>query len=172
MTSTSKQAARRKARVKALQALYQWDLNLEAGNDPEAAAIRRQFLDTQDMQGVDQECFDNLLLGSIDALTDLDKSLEAALDRKIIELDPIERSVCRLGAYELAHQLDVPLRVVINEWVEVSKRFGSDQGYKYVNGVMDKLGAKLRAVEFKALKGTSNEKKSADETAGGGGDGK
>ena len=171
MTSTSKQAARRKARVKALQALYQWDLNLEAGNDPDAPAIRRQFIDTQDMQGVDQECFDNLLLGSIDTLAELDKSLEDALDRKIVELDPIERSVCRLGAYELAHQLDVPLRVVINEWVEVSKRFGSDQGYKYVNGVMDKLGAQLRALEFKALKKTSK-KKSADEAAGSGGGGK
>jgi len=167
MTSTSKQAARRKARVKALQALYQWDLNLEAGNDPDAPAIRRQFMDTQDMQGVDQECFDNLLLGSIDDLAELDKSLEAALDRKIVELDPIERSVCRLGAYELTHQLDVPLRVVINEWVEVSKRFGSDQGYKYINGVMDKLGAELRALEFKALKNAPGKKKSANESAGG-----
>jgi len=80
MTSTSKQAARRKARVKALQALYQWDLNLEAGNNPDAPAIRRQFIDTQDMQGIDQECFDNLLLGSIDVLPELDKSLEVVLD--------------------------------------------------------------------------------------------
>jgi len=118
------------------------------------------------MKGIDQECFDNLLLGSIDVLPELDKSLEAALDRKIVELDPIERSVCRLGAYELAHRLDVPLRVVINEWVEVSKKFGSDQGYKYVNGVMDKLGAQFRELEFKALKNTTN-KKSGDQTVGG-----
>ena len=144
-------------------------LTQRAGNDPDAPAIRRQFIDTQDMQGVDQEWFDNLLLGSIDTLSELDKSLETALDRKIVELDPIERSVCRLGAYELAHQLDVPLRVVINEWVEVSKKFGSDQGYKYVNGVMDKLGAQLRALESKALKKKPN-KPSANETAGGGGD--
>ena len=152
MASTSRTAARRRARVKALQGLYQWDLNQAAGNDPDSEEIARQFHTSQDMDGVDETYFEELLNGSIAGLEKLDTALASSLDRPVLELDPIERSICRLGAYELAERHDVPLRVVINEWVEISKRFGSDQGFKYVNGVMDKLGVCLREPESKALR--------------------
>ena len=152
MASTSRTAARRRARVKALQGLYQWDLNQAAGNDPDSADIAKQFHISQDMDGVDEAYFEELLSGTTAGLEKLDTALASSLDRPVLELDPIERSICRLGAYELADRLDVPLRVVINEWVEISKRFGSDQGYKYINGVMDKLGVCLRETESNALR--------------------
>ena len=69
------------------------------------------------------------------------------LDREVAEVDPIERAALRLAAYELKHRPDVPYRVVINEAIEVTKRFGADHGHSYVNGVLDKLAAELRAAE-------------------------
>ena len=76
--------------------------------------------------------------------------MQPNLDRPLKELSPIERGILLLGAYELAHQPDVPYKVVINEAVELAKSFGGTDGYKYVNGVLDKLAAKLRAAEIKA----------------------
>ncbi len=147
MASSSKQAGRRKARVKALQGLYQWDLNQAAGNESGGDQIASQFHAHQDMKGVDDEYFLELLNQTIRSLSDLDAKLTSSLDRAVDELDPIERSICRLGAYELVRRLDVPVRVVINEWVEIAKRFGSDHGYKYINGVMDKLALAERSFE-------------------------
>jgi N utilization substance protein B len=67
-------------------------------------------------------------------------------------VDPIERATLRIGAYELRHRIDVPYRVVINEAVEVARRFGTEYGHTYVNGVLDKLAAEWRAAEFHAGK--------------------
>ncbi|MFZ1620944.1 transcription antitermination factor NusB, partial [Dokdonella sp.] len=71
------------------------------------------------------------------------------IDREIAEVDPIERAVMRIAAYELRHRPDVPYRVIINEALEVTKRFGADQGHTYVNGVLDKLAGEWRAVEYR-----------------------
>lgn len=162
-TSVSKQAARRKARVKALQGLYQWDLNQAAGNQSEGGQIAEQFKTQQDMAGVDDQYFLELLNETIKNRADLDSRLESSLDRCIDDLDPIERSVCRLGGYELVYRQDVPVRVIINEWVEIAKRFGSDHGYKYINGVMDKLAMSERATEVRRVNlvktGENNNKK-------------
>ena len=77
----------------------------------------------------------------------LDASLRPHIDREVSQIDPIERAALRLAAYELGYRPDVPYRVVINEAIEVTKRFGADHGHSYVNGVLDKLAAQLRAVE-------------------------
>lgn len=69
------------------------------------------------------------------------------LDRPIEEVDPIELAIVRLGAYELKHRLDVPYRVVINEGIELAKRFGGTDGHKFVNSVLDKLSRRLRLAE-------------------------
>ena len=151
MNNVSRQTALRSARIKALQALYQWDLNEEAQNDTSIDTaiklILEQFHESQDMSKVDQEYFTELFTVTLRTRQKLDEELQPSLDRPVAEVDPIERSICRLGAYELANRLDIPLKVVINEWVEITKKFGSDKGYKYVNGVMDKLGQRLRTVE-------------------------
>ena len=72
------------------------------------------------------------------------------LDRAVSDVDPIELAILRIGTYELMHRIDVPLRVVINEAIELAKEFGGTDGHKYVNSVLDKLGNKLRAAEASA----------------------
>jgi len=140
--------ARHNARVKALQALYQWDLN-----DSNVKDIETQFLDTQEMDRVDLEYFSALLHG-VPALVDkIDESLATCLDRPVDELDPIERAICRIGAWELIERLELPVKVIINESVEITKKFGADQGHRFVNGVMDKLAGVCRPVEVSALDG-------------------
>ncbi|MGH8027383.1 MAG: transcription antitermination factor NusB, partial [Pseudoxanthomonas sp.] len=82
----------------------------------------------------------------------LDEALVGYLDRPVEEVDPIERAVLRLSAYELIHRLDVPYRVVLNEAIEIAKRFGSEHGHTYVNGVLDKAAADWRTTEFSAAR--------------------
>lgn len=137
-------AARSRARRRALQAVYAWQLS---GRD--IAQIRADFANEQDMQAADIDYFDSLTLGVAANLQQLDEGLAAFLDRSIDEVDPIERAVLRLAAFELKHRIDVPYRVVLNEAVEVAKRFGSEFGHTYVNGVLDKLAGQWRAVEYR-----------------------
>ncbi len=77
----------------------------------------------------------------------IDEALKPYIDREVAQIDPIERAALRLAAYELKYRPDVPYRVIINEAIEVTKRFGADHGHSYVNGVLDKLAAQLRVVE-------------------------
>ncbi|MEO8810589.1 MAG: transcription antitermination factor NusB [Rhodanobacter sp.] len=134
--------ARSRARRRALQALYAWQLS----GSPIKAVIE-QFRHEQDMEVADLEYFEDLLHGVEKNVDALDTSLRPHLDREVAQVDPIERAVLRLAAYELKYRPDVPYRVVLNEAIEVTKRFGADHGHSYVNGVLDKLAAELRADE-------------------------
>jgi len=136
--------ARRYARERSLQALYQWDVS---GTD--ASDVRQQILERQDMSRVDVDYFRQLYDGVSQDVDAVDEALSLALDRTIEELDPIERCILRLCTFELQNCPDIPVRVVINEGVEITKRFGADQGHKYVNGVLDKLAYKLRSTELR-----------------------
>ena len=147
MDKTSKRQARRLARERALQALYQWDITSD-----DASAVREEIVERQQMDRVDIDYFTTLFNGVSHDVDTVDEVLDKALDRPIVELDPIERSVLRLCCYELSEQLATPARVVINEGVEITKRYGADQGHKYVNGVLDKLAMLLRSAEMKAPK--------------------
>lgn len=138
-------AARSRARRRAVQALYAWEL----GGNPMPRVIE-DFRHEQDMQIADLEYFEDLLRGVETHRDELDAGLAPCLDREIARVDPIERAVLRLAAYELRFRADVPYRVVLNEAVEVSKRFGSEQGHTYVNGVLDKLARAWRGVEYGA----------------------
>lgn len=135
-------AARTRARRRAVQALYAWEL----GGNPMPRVID-DFRHEQDMQIADLEYFEDLLRGVETHCAELDAGLAPFLDREVERVDPIERAVLRLAAYELKFRLDVPYRVVLNEAVEVTKRFGADQGHTYVNGVLDKLARDWRAAE-------------------------
>ena len=138
--------ARTKARRNAVQALYQWQL---AGHD--LVDIEAQFLAEYDMKKVDVEYFKKLFRQVPLHLHELDDHLIPFLDRPIDEVDPVERAILRLGAYELEFCLDVPYRVVINESVELAKRFGAEHGHKYVNGIIDQVAKKLRATEMESM---------------------
>jgi transcription antitermination protein NusB len=136
-------AARSRARRRAVQALYAW----QVGGNPMETVID-QFRHEQDMQVADLEYFEDVLRGVDMHRTELDAGLAPFIDRGIEQVDPIERAALRLGAYELKYRHDVPYRVALNEAVEVTKRFGSDQGHTYVNGVLDKLARRWRGTEY------------------------
>jgi N utilization substance protein B len=134
---------RRRSREFALQGLYQW---LVAGGD--AAGIARQLGESKGFDKIDGEYFTALLQGAIAAAPDLEKAIVPHLDRDIARLSPIERGLLLMAGYELAHRPDVPYRAVINEAVELAKSYGGTDGYKFVNGVLDRLAAQLRASEM------------------------
>jgi N utilization substance protein B len=136
------QTSRRRSRELALQGIYQWQL---AGTD--AATITRQLAEARDFDKVDPEYFRTLLEGAIAEAPELEQTIAPHLDRAFGRLSPVERGILLLAGYELAHRPDVPYRAVINEAVELAKSYGGTDGYKYVNGVLDKLAAELRASE-------------------------
>lgn len=138
-------AARSRARRRALQAIYAWQLS--GGAMP---SIIEQFRHEQDMQIADLDYFEDLLRGVEQHGAELDAGLTPHLDRGIGEVDPIERAALRLAAYEFRYRPDVPYRVVLNEAIELVKRFGADQGHTYVNGVLDKLAREWREAEYRA----------------------
>jgi len=138
-------AERRKARHYGMQALYQWHMAGAGLNDIEA-----EFRGDYDFSHVDLEYFQALLHGVPANIEELEEILTPLLDRSIDELDPIERTLLRMGVYELAHRLDVPYKVVINEAVALTKKFGATDGHKYINGVLDKAARQLRKVEVDA----------------------
>lgn len=135
-------AARSRARRRALQALYAWQMS-----GSHMTAVIEQFRHEQDMEVADIEYFEDLLNGVEKHVDELDAAIKPHVDREVSQIDPIERAALRLATYELKHRPDVPYRVVINEAIEVTKRFGADHGHSYVNGVLDKLAGELRAVE-------------------------
>lgn len=130
------------ARQRALQALYQWQ---QAGQDVQDIEV--QFLTGQEMDRVDVPYFQELLRGVTMHTDEIDQVLAPLLDRKVSELDPVERAILRMGIYELQHRLEIPYRVVINEAIELAKVFGAEQSHRYVNGVLDKIATEIRAVE-------------------------
>lgn len=138
--------ARTMARRRAMQALYQWQQSGCALRDVEG-----EFLSDQDMSRTDIDYFKELVRGVDEQLEILDADLGPLLDRRVKEVDPVERAILRLGAYELRFRMDVPYRVVLNEAIELAKLFGADQSHRYVNGVLDKLGLKLRPLELRPV---------------------
>jgi N utilization substance protein B len=135
-------SARRRAREYALQGLYQWQL---AGNAP--GEIRAHLAGDSHFAKADAEYFGQLLAGTIAEVEDLKREIAPALDRKLEVLSPVERGILLLAAWELKHSPEIPYRVVINEAIELAKEFGGTDGYKYVNGVLDKLAPRLRPDE-------------------------
>ena len=137
-------AARGKARRLAMQAVYQWQMTAQ-----DVADILMQFLSDEDNRGADVEYFEALVRGVVEGHTTLDVLLAPTLARPLDEVDPVERAVLRVAAFELQQRLDVPYRVVLNEAVALAKKFGAEQGHTFVNAALDKLARELRAVELR-----------------------
>jgi len=136
-------AQRRKARHYGLQALYQWTLSGASPSDIEA-----EFRVDNDFRHTDGDYFSAVLRGVVDDVDGLESLFEPALDRKLDELDPIERNLLRLGTFELRDRIDVPYKVVISEAVALAKKFGATDSHRYINGVLDKVARELRQVEL------------------------
>jgi N utilization substance protein B len=137
---------RQKARRMLLQALYQWQIARAPVNE-----ILAEFLVYY--QGkIDRDFFKEVFPQVVAHAADLDEQMKPWLDRDLDALDPIELSLLRLGMYELAHRIDVPYKVVINEAVELAKVFGATDSHKYVNGSLDRAAKDLRALEQRGTK--------------------
>jgi len=148
MTNATKPAKkparnRRKSRELALKGLY----SLLLGG--EVTVILRDLVEDEDYAHADVDYFHALLRDVAGALAQLDQKIAPLLDRPIAELSPIEHAILCLSGYELLHDLSIPYRVAINEGVELAKRYGGTDGYKYVNGVLDKLAAEVRPDEVR-----------------------
>lgn len=139
---------RTRARRRAMQAIYAWQMS---GGGPQQ--VIAQFAHEQAHEVADLEYFEDLVRGVMLHHETLDAGLVPHLDRRVDEVDPVERAALRIAAYEFRHRLDVPYRVVINEAIETVKRFGAEHGHTYVNGVLDKLAVEWRAVEVQAARG-------------------
>jgi len=147
MTATKKAATspRHRARELALQGIYEWRLSGSS-----ATQIGRSTGGDKSLGRYDSELYQQLLRGTIAQQEALGELIAPHLDRALKELSPIECSVLLLGAYELTQHPEVPYRVVINEAVELAKTFGGSDGHEFVNGVLDKLAAQVRAAEVGA----------------------
>lgn len=140
-----KPSARRNAREYAVQAMYQWQLSAAP-----VAEIELEFLVHHIKEKTDVTYFKELIHAVPELHEELDHEMEPFLvARRIDELDPVELAILRLSIYELLKRLDIPYRVVINEALELTKKFGSVEGFKFVNGVLDQVAKKLRSVEIK-----------------------
>jgi N utilization substance protein B len=144
--SVGKQArgtrARSIARKLAMQALYQWQLTQQTD-----AEIKKQFLESEDSAGVDREHFEELVSGCIAKNAELSAALKPFIDRPLDQLDPVETAILMIGMFELQQRVDIPYRVVINEGVDLTKRFGATDAHKYVNAVLDRAARELRTAE-------------------------
>lgn len=134
---------RRRARRRALQALYQWELNRS-----EVEEIFAQFMDEQDFSNVDLLLFKSLVRGVVKDHEQLDEALQAFVDRPIRQLDVMEKAILRMGAFELQNSPEIPFPVVLNECIDLAKRFGAEQGHSFINGALDKAAAAWRKQEF------------------------
>ncbi len=135
--------SRNRARQAAVQALYQWQLTQQPPDE-----IESHFINDHELQGVDLEYFHRLVREVPLHLHELDDHLIPHLDRDIEEVDPVERAILRIGAFELEFHPEIPYKVVLNEAVELAKTFGAEHGHKYINAVLDKVASHLRAGEI------------------------
>jgi N utilization substance protein B len=128
-----------------MQGIYQW---LFTGAP--AAEVLKNLSELEDFESADSAFLEAQLRGAIAEADDLTRQLEPLADRKWAEVSPVERSILLMGAWELVHKQEIPYRVTINEAIELGKRFGATDGHKWVNGVLDKLAATVRASEVAA----------------------
>ena len=143
MSKTDRFGPRKRARRRALQAIYQWQITHQ-----DATEILHQFREIQDLSQVDEAYFEQLLRCVINEKERLIDALEPFLDRPMDQVDVMERVVLMIGAWELLDCPEMPYRVVLDESVDLARRFGSEQGHSYVNAVLDKAAREWRADEI------------------------
>lgn len=139
--------ARRRAREAAMQALYGWQVG---GQDLAACETALHEIEGfGQLRNLEQQFAIDLLRGCIAQQASLREQVTPLLDRPFEELSPVEACILLIGAHEMANSPETPLRVVLNEAIELAKTFGGTDGHKFVNGVLDRLGPTLRPLESK-----------------------
>lgn len=137
--------ARHNARKHALQALYQWQLTQH-----DIRAIEQQFHDEFLGSRVELAYFQELLYGIPAKTSEIDSAFSPYLSRPLEDIDIIELAVLRLATFELLFRLDIPYQVVINEALELVKAFGTQESFRFINGVLDKTARAVRHLEFQS----------------------
>ena len=143
--SNNKIATRKKARKLLLQALYSWELSRT-----ELSVIEAHILSENNPGDFDLAYFSEIFHAIPTCYPELETAFEPFLSRPLADLDPVEKCILWLSSYELMHRLDVPYKVVINEGLELAKKFGGTDGHKFVNGILDQLSATVRETEYRA----------------------
>lgn len=145
MNTTASTGARTRARELMLQALYQKQIAEHDCNE-----LLAQFHEQKAYERVDQEFFDEILAAICNGQDQLETAIDSVIDRPLEQLDPVELGILLIGVYELQNRIDIPYRVVINEGVNLAKRFGAIDGHKYINACLDNAAQSMREVETKA----------------------
>lgn len=143
--------AKTNARKCAVQALYQWQMSGDS-----LTRIETYFLEQEYLKGAQKTYFSELFHGVPKQLDVIDAALAEFVDRPVEKIDPVERAILRIGVYELINRLETPYKVIINEGVNLAKDFGAEGSHKYINGILDKVSQKQRAVEIAAKQAKSN----------------
>ena len=136
--------ARTNARKAGVQALYQWQMTGQS-----LVEIERQFNEEDRLKDAQKSYFVELFHGVPKNLDVIDAALTEFVDRPVDQIDPVERAILRIGAYELLQRPDMPFKVILNEAINLAKCFGADGSHKYVNGILDKLAQQKRQIEVK-----------------------
>lgn len=139
--------ARTRARRLALQGIYEWQVSENKPTD-----IETQFLIEKETSKVDVAYFRELITGVPRHIDEIDALISPLITRSIDEIDIVERAALRLATFELLKHPEIPYKVIINESIELVKMFGAEQGHRFINGILDKLAADIRSVEFVARK--------------------
>ena len=139
--------ARGKSRRLAMQAVYQWQMTGDSITD-----IKQQFFDENNVSKFDAEFFSELVSGVASSISALDALLEKYMPRTAESVDPVERSILRIAAYEFINRFDVPYRVVLNEAVNISKEFCAENSHAFINAVLDKVAREVRHLEVRSAK--------------------
>jgi transcription antitermination protein NusB len=140
--SSRPRRGRSASRELALQALYQWQLGGQGGQD-----VMLEFLAERLTPAADTEFFKELVLETTGRSKELDAGLTEFSDRPVTQLDPVEHAILLIGLYELAHRPEIPWRVVINEAVELCRRYGGSEAHKFVNALLDRAARRYRSAE-------------------------
>lgn len=138
---------RRKSRELVVKAVYRGMLNAS-----DLTQVFRDMMEDPEYNRADEAYFKQLLEAVTENLVELDSKLANYIDRPIAELSPVEHAILRTSGCELMFDFSIPYRVVINEGVELAKVYGGIDGHKYINGVLDKLAADVRASEVKQIR--------------------
>ncbi len=133
---------KQKARKLAMQSLYQWQMA-----NADLVDIEAQFRAIKNMERVDVDYYKKLLYGIPQQLKLIEDELRPFLDREVDSLNPVELAILRIGAFEILECVEIPYRVVLDEGISLAREFGSQDGYKYVNGVLHNLAKKIRIHE-------------------------
>ncbi|MEI6869138.1 MAG: transcription antitermination factor NusB [Methylophilaceae bacterium] len=134
---------RRKSRELVMKSIYRGIINQFDINQ-----IKKDIKDDPDYSKADEVFYNHLFDGVIQNINELNNEISGYIDRPIEKLSPIEHSILCISVYELIYDSAIPYKVAINEGVELAKTFGGVEGYKYINGVLDKVAEKRRPLEF------------------------